>query len=105
MMRAEHPTGTSHPEAGEVEDGAPDASSLSPLMRDFLRWVASAPRTHAEAMEAWRTSCPRFSIWEDALADDLIRLEHDGGGRMGEARVTLSPSGQARLREHTPLHH
>jgi hypothetical protein len=42
------------------------------LTLDFLRWIAEQPRSYEEAMEAWRTSCPRLSIWEDALADGLV---------------------------------
>ena len=37
------------------------------LRLQFLSWVAASPRTYAEAMDAWRTSCPRLSVWEDAL--------------------------------------
>lgn len=105
-MSVANQTDTSRPGHGKAEERdyhgseAPAASSASTLTRDFLRWVASAPRTYADAMEVWRTSCPRYSIWEDALADDLIRLEREAGGRMGQERVTLSPRGQARLREH-----
>ena len=79
---------------------APVAPSVRLLTRDFLTWLASAPRTYAEAMEAWQTSCPRYSIWEDALSDDLIRLESSGGKTMGQAKgtqVTLTPRGRAVL--------
>lgn len=41
--------------------------TLTPLILDFLEWLASATRTYPEVMEAWRTSCPRFTIWEDAI--------------------------------------
>src|SRR5207248_8806967 len=43
--------------------------TVSPLTRDLLDWIASTPRTYRETMEAWRTSCPRLSIWEDAVGD------------------------------------
>ena len=42
------------------------------LVLDLLEWIAKAPRPYNEVMEAWRTSCPRFSIWEDALDAGLI---------------------------------
>ena len=51
----------------------PEAANL--LMREFLTWVASRPRTYAEAMEAWRSTCPRHMVWEDALAGGFIQLE------------------------------
>ena len=43
----------------------PDSQSL--LMLEFLDWVSSRRRTYAEAMEAWRSTCPRHTVWEDAL--------------------------------------
>jgi hypothetical protein len=46
-------------------------------------------------MEAWRTSCPRLSAWEDALGDDLIRVEP--GPRLGDCAVTLTARGRAAL--------
>jgi hypothetical protein len=65
------------------------------LMLEFLRWVSSRRRTYAEAMEAWRSNCPRQTVWEDALADGLIELE--GGERLREYAVVLTPRGQAFL--------
>ena len=41
----------------------------------LLSWIAERPRTYAETIEAWKTSCPRLSVWEDALADRLVRVE------------------------------
>jgi hypothetical protein len=55
----------------------PDSPSL--IMIQFLSWVADRPRSYVEAMEAWRTSCPRLSVWEDAVIGNLVRLEGDGG--------------------------
>lgn len=46
-----------------------------PLIRDLLVWLARAPRTYAETMEAWRTSCPRLTVWEDALERGLVARE------------------------------
>ena len=69
--------------------------AISPAVREFLLWVAARPRTYAEAMDAWRTSCPRLSAWEDALDDGLIRVEH--GPRLPECAVRLTAQGQAVL--------
>ena len=75
------------------------APPVNALMRDFLTWVASGPRSHADAMEAWRSSCPRFTIWEDALGDGLIELECSGA-TMNETLVLLTPRGQTLLAGH-----
>jgi hypothetical protein len=48
------------------------------LTRDLLRWIADSPRAYGETMAAWRTSCPRLSIWEDAIEAGLIHLQRDG---------------------------
>ncbi|HKG24087.1 MAG TPA: hypothetical protein VKB09_00480 [Thermomicrobiales bacterium] len=73
------------------------STSIRPLTRDLLAWVARQPRSYAEAMEAWRSSCPRFTIWEDALADGLIRDESGSGGTLGELQVVLTARGRAVL--------
>ncbi len=45
---------------------------LAPLIRDFLEWVAREPRTHADVMESWRTSCPRLPVWEEATDNGYV---------------------------------
>ena len=69
------------------------------LTLDFLAWLAAAPRTYGEAMEAWRTSCPRLTVWEDALADGLIRV--DNGRPLRQCAVTLTERGRAILVQQT----
>ena len=73
------------------------AATISPLTRDMLAWLALQPRTYAETMEAWRSSCPRLSIWEDALADGLVRVEDGSGSDRRESRVVITTRGQAML--------
>ncbi len=65
------------------------------LTLQFLAWVAQAPRTYAQAMEAWRSTCPRLSIWEDAILDGLVAF--DRGPTRDQSRVTLTPKGRALL--------
>lgn len=67
------------------------------LLLQFLAWLAARPRSYSETMEAWRTSCPRISVWEDALGDGLVQVDGAGTGAQGEARVTLTPVGRDRL--------
>ena len=55
----------------------------------LLAWIAERPRSYAETIETWKTSCPRLSVWEDALADDLVRVER--------GRVSLTPAGAERV--------
>jgi hypothetical protein len=41
----------------------------------LLAWLAEQPRSYVETLEVWKTSCPRLAVWEDALADDLVRVD------------------------------
>ena len=45
---------------------------------EFLRWVDVQDRTYEETMDAWRTSCPRLSHWEDASIGGLVEIVRDG---------------------------
>jgi hypothetical protein len=69
-------------------------TAAAALTQQFLAWVNEAPRSYADA-EAWRRSCPHLSIWEDAIADGLIRFESTGG--MHEQRLALTAQGRRRL--------
>jgi hypothetical protein len=71
--------------------GDPTVESTNLARIEFLRWLSARPRSYAETMEVWRTSCPRLSLWEDALADELIALD----GSM----VRLTEQGKALLAE------
>ncbi len=64
------------------------------LILQFLTWLAERPRTYGEAMDAWRTTCPRLSIWEDAMGDGLIEL---GQGRWRERHVRVTNKGHILL--------
>lgn len=69
--------------------------SASLLTLEFLEWIARRPRTYAEAMEAWASSCPRHPVWDDALIEGMIRVE--SADTMGESMVILTPRGRAVL--------
>lgn len=48
-------------------------------------------------MEAWRSHCPRYTIWEDVLTDGLVRVEYGNVATFAEARVVLTERGQVVL--------
>jgi len=48
-------------------------SDIDPLVLDLVEWIAREPRTHADVMDAWRTSCPRLTVWEEAVERGLVR--------------------------------
>lgn len=65
------------------------------LILDLLEWLARSDRSYQEVMDAWRTSCPRLPVWEDANDRGLIVQEH----RQGRSIVKLTASGLAFLAE------
>jgi hypothetical protein len=79
-----------------VRSSFPEPVDSSPLMLELLAWVAQRPRTYGETIEAWRTSCPRMPVWENAIAGGLIQVAHGDGG-MNASAVKLTPLGQAVL--------
>jgi hypothetical protein len=42
-------------------------TTCDPLVLDLVQWIAREPRTYAEVLDAWKTSCPRLTVWEDAV--------------------------------------
>jgi hypothetical protein len=67
---------------------------LDALVLDLVEWVAKGPRPYAEAMEAWRTSCPRLAVWEEAVDRGLLVCEAAAG--MG-IHVKVTPAGRRLL--------
>ena len=51
-----------------------DAPTVTAPTLQLLAWVAERSRTYAETIEVWKTSCPRLSVWEDAVTDGLLRI-------------------------------
>jgi hypothetical protein len=67
----------------------------SALTIELLTWLRARPRTYDETIDAWRSNCPRHSVWDDALAAGLVRVIRNG--RRSESLVTLTPLGSAAL--------
>ena len=70
------------------------SATLAPLILDLLEWLAVKPRPYSEVMEAWRTSCPRFTVWEDAVDNGFIARRWNDGRMM----VELTPIGRHHLK-------
>ena len=74
-----------------------DAQARDGLIRQLIDWAAVRPRSYADAMEAWRSSCPALTIWEDALAERLIAVQPVAGAGTDGGRVVVTEAGRARL--------
>jgi hypothetical protein len=69
---------------------------LDALVIDLLEWIGPRGRPYAEVIEAWRTSCPRLPVWEEANARGYLVHDHAAGA---ERLVSVSPAGLAVLDE------
>ena len=69
------------------------SDAVESLMLDLLEWLANGDRSYEEVMDAWRTSCPRFPVWEEAYERRLVAKEHVNGSTI----VRVTSSGRALL--------
>ena len=49
------------------------------LILDLLQWLTTEDRTYDQVLNAWRTSCPRLPVWEDANDRGLVSCERRNG--------------------------
>jgi hypothetical protein len=71
--------------------------TVDALILDLLEWLGPQPRPYADVLEAWRTSCPRLPVWEDANDRGFVsRRRAPGQG----ALVSVTSAGAEHLREH-----
>jgi hypothetical protein len=68
-----------------------------PLVLDFVEWIAREPRLYSEVIATWRTSCPRLTIWEDAVDRGYVARRIIAG--VGVI-VTATEDGEKLLRDH-----
>jgi hypothetical protein len=67
-----------------------------PLVLDLVEWIGREPRLYSEVIESWRTSCPRLTIWEDAVDRGYVAREAIAGAG---TIVTVTEDGKKFLRD------
>jgi hypothetical protein len=75
----------------------PISDPLDSLILDLLEWIGPRPRPYAEVLDAWRTSCPRLPVWEDATDRGFVARRTAAAEG---ALVAVTPLGAAHLRAH-----
>jgi hypothetical protein len=74
------------------------SDSIESLVLDLLQWLGPERRDYHEALEAWRTSCPRLPVWEEASNRGFVTRGYEGG----RAVVRVTPQGMSFLRARRP---
>jgi hypothetical protein len=72
--------------------------TVESLVLDLLEWLSAKERTYEETMEAWRTSCPKLPVWEDANDQGLVAIDQ----RHPHSRVRVTAAGFALLKKSRP---
>jgi hypothetical protein len=65
------------------------SENVDALILDLLQFVANRERSYVEVMEAWRTSCPRLPVWEEANDRGLV----ERSSANGQAVVRITSAG------------
>lgn len=79
-----------------------EEESVRYLTLQFLDWIATKPRSYQEVMDAWRTSCPRMPVWEEAVSKGLVTRE--SGPSLAQSMVSITKAGRVALQAaHPPL--
>jgi D-3-phosphoglycerate dehydrogenase len=65
------------------------SETVDALLGDMLAWLARDARPYSDVMEAWRTSCPRLPVWEEATGNGYVAQKGN--------RVELTDHGRAFL--------
>ncbi len=76
------------------------SNPVDALILNLLEWIGPNPRPYDEVIEAWRTSCPRLPVWEDANERGFIEHHHKPGRG---TFVSVSAEGAEHLRKHRQL--
>lgn len=76
---------------------AGSADPVEALILDLLQWIGPESRPYAEVIDAWRTSCPRLPVWEEANERGFIARRSEPG--LG-ACIALTARGREHLAGH-----
>ena len=90
--------GAAPPAAAPAPAGSGDP--VEDLVVDLLAWVGPGPRPYDEVLDAWRTSCPRLPVWEEANARGYVACRLDD--RLGRV-VVVTPAGRRHLGARRPV--
>ena len=66
---------------------------MDDLVLDLLQWLEETPKPYTDVMDAWRTSCPRLTVWEDAIDAGYLEKRLSGATLM----VAITDRGRRHL--------
>lgn len=67
------------------------SDDVDALVRSLLEWIGPRSRPYSEVIEAWRTSCPRLPVWEEANQRGFVTRHREP---RHDARVSVTAAGR-----------
>ena len=61
-----------------------DDQVVEGLILQLLEWLSGGNQPYEKVMSAWRTSCPRLPVWEEANDRGLVATKNADGGQVVE---------------------
>jgi len=74
-------------------------NTVDALILDLLEWIGPESRPYSAVIEAWRTSCPRLPVWEEANERGFLEHRHEPGRG---TYVSVSAQGREHLQKARP---
>jgi D-3-phosphoglycerate dehydrogenase len=75
-------------------------NTVDALILDLLEWIGPRrSRPYSEVIEAWRTSCPRLPVWEEANERGFVQRHQEPGP---EVLISVTALGKEFLRKNRP---
>ena len=71
---------------------------MDELILDLLQWLRDEPKPYEDVMDAWRTSCPRLTVWEDAIDAGFIVRQPSGASTM----IAITDAGRQHIAKNRP---
>ena len=97
MRDSRQESGTSPLSSGSGTRASAASGPVEALILDLLQWIGPDSRPYAEVMGAWRTSCPRLPVGEEANDRGFIARRVEPG--VG-ACIALTELGREHLANH-----
>ena len=66
---------------------------ITPSVVELLTWVTARERTYEDVVDAWKSNCPRYAVWDDAVTAGLVTAGRDGVALTERGRATLGARG------------
>ena len=60
---------------------------------ELLTWVTARTRSYEDVVEAWKSNCPRYAVWDDAVTAGLVTAGRDGVALTERGLAALAPPG------------